>query len=86
MIPACIVRQADDSLRLIIDPILDSGGNGKGKEDIAARVQQMTSWLEKTVRAYPDQWNWMNIRSWENDDIQRSAGHDRTSEIEDRSS
>jgi lauroyl/myristoyl acyltransferase len=27
----------------------------------------LTQWLERTVRQYPDQWNWMNIRWWENE-------------------
>ena len=27
---------------------------------------RMTQWLEKTVRDYPEQWNWMNIR-WQED-------------------
>jgi lauroyl/myristoyl acyltransferase len=26
----------------------------------------MTQWLEQTIGKYPDQWNWMNIRAWDN--------------------
>jgi lauroyl/myristoyl acyltransferase len=35
---------------------------GKSKEEIRDNTIIMTQWLERTVRKYPDQWNWMNIR------------------------
>jgi lauroyl/myristoyl acyltransferase len=59
-----MVRQPDDSLKLVIEPELDLVRSGKGHRESAENVLRMTQWLEKTVRAYPDQWNWMNIRWW----------------------
>jgi KDO2-lipid IV(A) lauroyltransferase len=66
VVPAYLVRQPDDSLRLIIEPELELARSGKGKAEITKNVLLMTRWLERTVRAYPDQWNWMNIRWWNN--------------------
>jgi KDO2-lipid IV(A) lauroyltransferase len=64
IVPACMVRQADDSLKLMIEPEIDLMRSGRGPEETLENVSRMTQWLEKTVRAYPDQWNWMNIRWW----------------------
>jgi len=36
----------------------------------------ITQWLEKTVRAYPDQWNWMNIH-WHPPSTDRLVENDR---------
>lgn len=66
VVPACIVRQPDDSLKLTIEPEMEFDRSGKGKQEIAENTVRLTRWLERTVRRYPDQWNWMNIRWWEN--------------------
>ncbi len=66
IVPACLVRQADDSLKLIIEPELELDRSGKGSAQITENTMRITQWLERTVRAYPDQWNWMNIRHWAN--------------------
>jgi lauroyl/myristoyl acyltransferase len=34
--------------------------------DVKENTIRITQWLERTVRKYPDQWNWMNIRWWAN--------------------
>jgi len=80
VVPACLVRQPDDTLRLVIEPELELARSGKGKEEIAENILRMTRWLEKTVRAYPDQWNWMNIRWSENNNGRRSEVRDQTLE------
>ncbi|HLN87202.1 MAG TPA: hypothetical protein VK200_12080, partial [Candidatus Limnocylindrales bacterium] len=59
-----LIRQADDSLKLIIEPELELDRSGKGNAQITENTVRMTQWLERTVSAYPDQWNWMNIRHW----------------------
>ena len=64
IIPGCLVRRPDDSLTLIIEPELELDRSGKRTEQIAENTSRMTQWLERTVRTYPSQWNWMNIRHW----------------------
>jgi KDO2-lipid IV(A) lauroyltransferase len=80
LVPACVVRQPDKSLRLIIEPeiplIRPGVRQGEGREN----AQRMTQWVERTVRAHPDQWNWFNIRWWE-DGNQRPETGDRRSEV-----
>jgi Kdo2-lipid IVA lauroyltransferase/acyltransferase len=66
VVPAYVVRLPDDTLTLIIEPELEFDRSGKSKPEIIENTARMTQWLERTVRKYPDQWNWMNIRWWEN--------------------
>lgn len=62
VVPACLIRRPDDSLQLVIEPELPLARERKSKEDIRDNTIILTQWLERTVRKYPDQWNWMNIR------------------------
>lgn len=69
IVPAYLVRQGDDSLKLIIEPELVLERSGKGNAAISENTARLVQWLERTVRAYPEQWNWMNVRHWaESDD------------------
>jgi KDO2-lipid IV(A) lauroyltransferase len=76
IVPACMVRQPDDSLKLVIEQELEIVRPGKAKAEIRENTSRMTQWLERTVRNHPDQWNWMNIR-WSEapvEDMEHGAG------------
>jgi lauroyl/myristoyl acyltransferase len=73
VVPACLVRQPDNTLKLLIEPELQLDRSGRSKTQIRENTIRLTQWLERTVRQYPDQWNWMNIRWWESAD-NRAAG------------
>ena len=62
IVPVFMVRQSDDRLKLIIEPELELVRSGESQIAIRENTLHLTQWLEKTVRKYPDQWNWMNIR------------------------
>jgi KDO2-lipid IV(A) lauroyltransferase len=62
VVPACVVRLLDDSLRLVIEPEIELDRSGRSKAAIIENTVRLTRWLEETVRRYPDQWNWMNIQ------------------------
>lgn len=64
VVPAYLIRQANDHLKLVIEPELALERSGKASAEVTVNTARMTAWLERTVRAYPDQWNWMNIRHW----------------------
>jgi KDO2-lipid IV(A) lauroyltransferase len=64
VVPAYLVRQPDDSLKLVIEPELELERTGPVAEQVRVSTIRITQWLERTVRRYPDQWNWMNIRWW----------------------
>lgn len=76
IVPACVIREPDDTLKLIIEPELALDRTAKGKTQIRDNTIRITEWLERTVRAYPDQWNWTNIHWWGNrkDDPVGAAG------------
>jgi lauroyl/myristoyl acyltransferase len=67
VVPAYLLRDGDQGLKLVIEPELELMRKTKSKTAIQENTARMTQWLEKTVRAYPDQWNWMNIH-WEDND------------------
>jgi KDO2-lipid IV(A) lauroyltransferase len=62
VVPMVLVRDQAARLKLIIDPELEIIRSGNPKADIRTNTLRITQWLERTVRSYPDQWNWMNIR------------------------
>ncbi|MBM4299450.1 MAG: hypothetical protein FJ143_17060 [Deltaproteobacteria bacterium] len=62
VVPACLVRRSDDRLQLIIEPELNLLRDTKDREAIRENTVVMTEWLERKVRQFPDQWNWMNLR------------------------
>ena len=67
IVPACLIRQGDGALKLVIEPELELDRSGKSGDHIRENVIRITQWLEGKVQAYPDQWNWMNIRWWRAD-------------------
>jgi Kdo2-lipid IVA lauroyltransferase/acyltransferase len=61
VVPASVIRQPDDSLKLVIEPELQLDRASKSKAEVQENTIRMTQWLERMVLRYPDQWNWMNI-------------------------
>jgi KDO2-lipid IV(A) lauroyltransferase len=76
VVPVCLVRDQKGTLKLIIEPELELLRTHKGKTDIRENTLRMTQWLEKTVRTYADQWNWMNIH-WQDDIESRLVTQDQ---------
>ncbi|HEY1373725.1 MAG TPA: lysophospholipid acyltransferase family protein [Candidatus Binatia bacterium] len=62
VVPASLVRRVDGGLELAVEPEIDFARTGKIKSDVVDATLKITQWLEKTVRAHPDQWNWMPLR------------------------
>jgi len=77
IVPALLVRQPDDGLKLMIEPELELARAGKGKDEVREGTLRITQWLERTVRAYPDQWNWTNIRWQGGSDLESAAKEHR---------
>jgi KDO2-lipid IV(A) lauroyltransferase len=61
VVPVYLVHDKGQGLKLIIEPELDLIRIDKDKAAVRENTLRMTQWLERTVRAYPEQWNWMNI-------------------------
>ena len=64
IVPASLIRRPDGNLELIVEPELELDRSGKGVEQITENTTRLTQWVERKVRQYPDQWNWMNLRWW----------------------
>ena len=62
VVPAYVIRDHDNKLKLIIEPEIELSRSERDQSRIGENILHLTKWLEKTVRRYPDQWNWMNIR------------------------
>jgi KDO2-lipid IV(A) lauroyltransferase len=62
IVPAYVIRSPDNKLQLIIEPEIELIRSERDKSEIRENILRLTAWLERTVRRYPDQWNWMNIR------------------------
>ena len=62
VVPAALLHGEDGRLRLEVEPEIDLCRTGDVKADVAENTRRMTRWLEKTVAAHPDQWNWVGVR------------------------
>lgn len=86
VVPASMVRQLDNTLRLIIEPELELVRPGKTSADIRENTLRITQWLERTVAKYPDQWNWMNIRWQASEGRAAAKGGEQKPDITDQES
>jgi Kdo2-lipid IVA lauroyltransferase/acyltransferase len=66
VVPVYLVRDKRRSLKMIVEPELELIRTDRDKAAIRENTLRITQWLERTVRAYPEQWNWMNIH-WQED-------------------
>ena len=81
VVPVYLVRDKGQGLKLIIEHELDLIRTNRDKAAIRENTRRMTQWLERTVQAYPEQWNWMNIH-WQGDGDNTSvAKEQRVQEI-----
>ena len=57
-----MVRNSDNSQKIIIDKEIVWGKKGDLEKNITNITAAFTSVIESYVRAYPDQWQWTNFR------------------------
>ena len=62
VVPMYLVREPDGKLVVVVEPELNFVQTGRLNEDVAENTRRITQWVERVVRAYPDQWNWTVIR------------------------
>jgi len=73
VVPACLVRDQSGDLKLVIEPEIEFSRTGKIKADVTENTLKITQWLERTLRSYPDQWNWMTIH-WQEEGADTLTG------------
>ena len=62
IVPTFIVRQKNDTHKIIIEPPLEFNLTGDQTEDIRHITSIFTERIESYIRAYPAQWWWLNRR------------------------
>ncbi len=60
--PAYCIREADNRLTLIVETPLQLRETEDLRSDVQANTQMMTAALEKAIRHYEEQWNWLHKR------------------------
>ena len=72
LVPAFIVRQKDDTHRVVVEKALELKTTGTPEEDIRVNTARSTKIIESYIRKYPEQWIWVHQR-WK---TRPSAVHD----------
>ena len=62
ILPMFVVRQKDDTHKVIIDPPLKLEEFADDKEMIQRNTEKITQVIERYIRQYPQEWGWMHRR------------------------
>ncbi|MFC1805126.1 lysophospholipid acyltransferase family protein [Candidatus Omnitrophota bacterium] len=62
VLPCFIIRQKDDTHKIVFEPPLDIEEGNSPKEIIRNSVQRITNIIEHYIRQYPAQWGWIHRR------------------------
>ena len=62
IIPCFIIRQKDDTHKIILEQALDLKTGQDQKETVAANIQKLTDIIESYIRRYPAEWGWIHKR------------------------
>jgi len=62
IVPIFIVRQKDDTHKIIVEKPLSLEQCGNEKETIQVNIARITNVIEQYIRRYPEEWGWMHRR------------------------
>jgi len=62
LIPCFIIRQNDDTHRIIFEKPLELIEGGGCEETITINIQRLTNIIETYIREYPAEWSWIHRR------------------------
>jgi len=62
LLPCFMVRQNDDSHRLIFDAPIQLIEGGDSQETVLVNIQKLTDIIESYIRKYPAEWGWIHRR------------------------
>lgn len=71
LLPCFMVRQKDDTHKIIIEQALDLGADESDKESILHSIQKLTAIIESYIRRYPAGWSWIH-RRWKSEPSQKN--------------
>jgi KDO2-lipid IV(A) lauroyltransferase len=62
IIPCFIIRQPDDSHRIVFEPPFNLEEGSRRQETVILNIQRLTSIIESYIRRYPAEWGWIHRR------------------------
>ncbi len=62
IIPCFIIRQPDDSHKIVCEPPFILEEAGSTKDAVVLNIQRLTSIIEDYIRRYPAEWGWIHRR------------------------
>ncbi|MCM8797387.1 MAG: lysophospholipid acyltransferase family protein [Candidatus Omnitrophica bacterium] len=62
LIPCFILRQPDDTHKIIFEPALDIATGKNNEETVLINIQRLTNIIEAYIRKYPAEWGWIHRR------------------------
>jgi len=62
IIPCFIIRQKDDTHKIILGQTLDLKRGNSPQETITTNIQKLTDIIESYIRRYPAEWGWIHRR------------------------
>ena len=62
IVPCFIVRQKDDTHKIICEPAIGLEEGRDNQETISINIQKLTSIIETYIRKYPAEWGWIHRR------------------------
>lgn len=62
ILPCFILRQEDDTHKIICEPALELEEGRDSQETITINIQKLTNLIEAYIRKYPAEWGWIHRR------------------------
>lgn len=62
LLPCFIIRQADDTHRIVFEPELELAEGKTSQETVLINIQRLTGIIEEYIRRYPAEWGWIHRR------------------------
>lgn len=62
ILPCFILRQRDDTHKIICEPALELEQGENNQETITVNIQKLTNIIEAYIRKYPAEWGWIHRR------------------------
>lgn len=62
ILPCFIIRQDDDTHKIIFEPAIELEETNTPQETIATNIQKLTDVIEAYIRKYPAEWGWIHRR------------------------
>ncbi|RJO65114.1 MAG: hypothetical protein C4540_02200 [Candidatus Omnitrophota bacterium] len=74
VVPCFIIREKDDSHRIIFEPPLELTQKANDQEPMTLHIQRITDIIESYIRQYPAEWGWIHRRWKSRPQLEKEGG------------